>query len=54
MQARFVLIDDATVIAQPKAYDVTRGAVKAGTTNLKDVGLPIEGKTASVRREGSC
>ena len=40
MQAKFVLIEDATAIAQPKSYAVTRAAVKAGKTSVRDVGLP--------------
>jgi hypothetical protein len=48
MQAKFVLIADATAIAQPKSYDVTRAAVKAGKTSLRDLGLPIQGTTAYV------
>jgi hypothetical protein len=46
MPAKFVLIEDATAIAQPKSYHVTRAAVKAGKTSLIEVGLPIQGVTA--------
>jgi hypothetical protein len=48
MYAKFVLIEDATAIAQPKSYDVTQAAVKAGKTSLREVGLPIQGMTAYV------
>jgi hypothetical protein len=48
MYAKFVLIEDAMAIAQPKSYDATRAAMKAGRTSLRDVGLPTQGTTAYV------